>query len=148
MARIVLIALLAVLLATPVAASRVHSFAFVRSDGSLDIKGRNYRLYGIHIPQTGRSCGRTLRPARCGSRAALALDLKIQRISRNRDRSLNAVCWAGEVDLAAYLLNQGWALALPGAPFSYVALERIAQSRGRGLWGFQADSIIIPNRRR
>jgi endonuclease YncB( thermonuclease family) len=121
MARIVLIALLAVLLATPASAARVHSFAFVRSDGSLDIKGRNYRLYGIHIPQTGRSCGRTLRPARCGSRAALALDLK---------------------------LNQGWALALPGAPFSYVALERIAQSRGRGLWGFQADSIIIPNRRR
>ena len=158
MARIVLIALLAALgaglLAMPASAARIHSFAFVRSDGSLDIKGRTYRLYGIHIPQTGRSCGRTLRPARCGSRAALALDFKIQRfvtcqiLSRNRDRSLNAVCWAGEVDLAAYLLHQGWALALPGAPFSYVALERIARAQNRGLWGFQADSITIPNRRR
>lgn len=154
MARLVLIILLAALWATPVSATKVHSFAFVRPDGSLAIKGRTYRLHGIHIPQTGRSCGRTLRPARCGSQAAIALDLKIQRfvtchpVSRNRDRSLNAVCWAGDVDLAAFLVHQGWALALPGAPFSYVALERIARAQKRGLWGFQADSIAFPNRRR
>ncbi len=124
MARIGLIALLmalgAALLALPASAARIHSYAFVRSDGSLHIRGRTYRLYGIHIPQTGRSCGWTLRPARCGSRAALALDFKIQRfvtcqtISRNRDRSLNAVCWAGQVDLAAYLLHQGWGPGLAG----------------------------------
>jgi len=32
---------------------------------------------------------------------------------------------------------------LPGAPFEYFALERIAQARGLGLWGFPADSIIF-----
>ena len=38
-------------------------------------------------------------------------------------------------------LDQGWAIALPGAPFEYVALERFAQSNKRGFWGFQADTI-------
>ena len=152
--RFFLAALLVALLASPAAGAKVHSFAFVRSDGSLDIKGRNYRLYGIHIPQTGRICGRTLRPARCGSRAAIALDFKIQRfvtcepVSRNRDRSLNAICWVGDEDLAAYLLFHGWALALPGAPFSYAALERIARTQSRGVWGFQADSITFRNQTR
>jgi hypothetical protein len=30
----------------------------------------------------------------------------------------------------------------PSAPFEYRALERIAESNGRGVWGFQVDRII------
>jgi endonuclease YncB( thermonuclease family) len=36
--------------------------------------------------------------------------------------------------LGAYLLRRGLALALPGSPFEYQALERIARSQGRGVW--------------
>ncbi len=39
-------------------------------------------------------------------------------------------------DLAAYLLRKGWAAALPGAPFEYQVLERIARTKGLGIWGF------------
>lgn len=128
--------------------------AIVRADGSLRIHGSTVRLYGIAIPLSGQKCITFLRPARCGSRAAVALESRIQgfvychSVNRNGDGSVNAVCFnrrtfysAGE-DLAAFLLGAGLALALPGAPFEYVALERIAQTRQLGIWGFSADAII------
>jgi endonuclease YncB( thermonuclease family) len=131
--------------------------AFVMKDGALRIGQRTVHLHGIHIPDTGRSCDTTMRPSRCASRAALALDRKIQGmvycepVSRNRDRSINAVCRVDPMgasnnereDLAAYLLRQGWAAARPDAPFEYAVMERIARSRGVGIWGFQADSVTV-----
>jgi endonuclease YncB( thermonuclease family) len=86
----------------------------------------------------------------------VALESKIQGfvscrpVLRYRDRSIDAICRTrlqGE-DLGGWLLSQGWALALPGAPFAYHALERIARARQRGVWGFQVDSIVFPNGRR
>lgn len=145
------------LLAPAAAAAEAGRLAFVEPDGSLRWGQRIVHLHGIHIPRSGRFCRTYLRPVRCGSRAALALERKIQglvyceTVSRNRDRSLNAVCETGAVtarlggreDLAAYLLREGWAVALPGAPFAYHALERIARVQGRGVWGFQADSVLL-----
>src|SRR5262249_45322380 len=128
--------------------------ALVQGDGSLLIGTRIVRLYGIYIPPTSRTCVTILRPTRCGGRAAAALEIKIQGFVHcykqgvYADRSISAVCFVrrtfyspGE-DLAAYLLSHGWALALPGAPFEYVALERIAESRGFGVWGFTVDIFL------
>jgi endonuclease YncB( thermonuclease family) len=124
----------------------VSSYAFVNDDGSLRISGRTYRLYGIHIPPTGRTCRSDERPVQCGSRAALALDFKIsgdfvrcEPQQRHDDGTISAVCTASGVDLAAYLLERGWALALPDAPFEYQALEKIARHRGIGVWGFPVE---------
>lgn len=152
----VILAVLAPASSAPVRAARddIVGAAAVRADGLLRV-GRNWiRLYGIYIPSTGRQCRTFLQPKYCGNRAAVALDTKIQGfvfcrpVSRNRDGSLNAFCSVqrrfyndGE-DLGAYLISRGLALAGPYAPFEYVALERIAQNRGLGVWGFQADSRI------
>ncbi len=125
--------------------AQVTSYAFVNDDGSLRIRGRTYRLYGIHIPSTGQSCRSFERPVQCGTRAALALDFKIQGFVRceprdtNSDGTISAYCTTDGVDLAAYLLEQGWALALPDAPFEYQALEKIARHRGLGVWGFPVE---------
>lgn len=125
--------------------AQVSSYAFVNDDGSLRIKGRTYRLDGIHIPATERSCRSFEQPVQCGSRAALALDFKIQGFvrcdtrERNDDGTLSAYCTADGDDLAAYLLERGWALALPDAPFAYQALERIARHRGLGVWGLPVE---------
>ena len=70
-------------------------------------------------------------------------------MGRNPDRSYNGICRVrsrdvtGEayVDLAVWLLEQGWAVALPYAPFEYALLGEIAREKKRGIWGFQADSI-------
>ena len=135
-------------LAPQPARADIESYAIVQDDASLRMRGRTIRLDGIYVPRTERVCRTTIRPVRCAPEAALALEFRIQSfvrcepLSANRDLSVNARCYvrgAGSVlepdeDLAAYLLRQGLALALPGAPFEYAALERIAQSQGRGLW--------------
>jgi endonuclease YncB( thermonuclease family) len=137
-------------------ARALHSYAIVNDDGSLSIEGKRVHLYGIHLPDTERRCRSDISPPRCGSRAMLALDFRVRGFvrcypqTRNADGSLNAVCYVdrssfddGE-DLAAYLLERGLALALPGAPFDYQALERIARQHQRGVWGFPADRVRRP----
>jgi endonuclease YncB( thermonuclease family) len=63
------------------------------------------------------------------------------------DGSLSAVCWSQRsnfsegIDLGAYLIRQGLALAGPDAPFEYRALERIAQTNGLGIWGFHVEGL-------
>jgi len=148
------LAILCLALACGTAVSReLHSYALVQEDASLQIKGKRVHLYGIYLPDTGRHCRSNIRPVWCASRAALALDFRIQGFvhcypqTKNADNSLNAICYVDRgpfddgKDLAAYLLEQGWALALPDAPFDYHALERIARHNHRGVWGFPVDSV-------
>ena len=146
-----LVVLCLALACSAVASRELHSYAFVQDDGSLSIEGKRVHLYGIRLAGKDRRCRRNIKPSRCGSRAMLALDFKIQGFvhcypqTRNANGSLNAICYVdrgrfdeGE-DLAAYLLERGLALALPNAPFEYHALERIARHRHRGVWGDTVD---------
>lgn len=146
---------LASLLALSVpAVADIVSYAIVQPDASLKVQGKTIRLFGIHIPRTERGCLTIIRPIRCGSRAVQALELKVEGFVRCQpqvryDGSLGAFCsvrgegsiLAPPVDLGAWLIEQGWAVALPDAPFEYHTLERIARTRGHGIWGFQVDSI-------
>jgi endonuclease YncB( thermonuclease family) len=127
----------------------ISSYAFVNDDGTLRIRGRTIHLFGIYIPPTNTLCRSFTRPVQCAPRAALALDFKIGAdfvhcdIKRkNQDGSFTAVCRANGEDLAGYLLQRGWAAALPEAPPEYAVLERIARSRGLGVWGFPVDNVI------
>lgn len=110
------------------------------------VSGRTYRLAGIYIPPSEQSCRTFERPVACGSRAKLALEFKIganfvrcERQSKNEDGTLNAVCRVNGEDLAAYLLTQGWAMALPDAPFEYMALEKVARHKNIGVWGIPLE---------
>lgn len=148
------------LMAFPLSAREFSSYAKVNEDGSLQVGTRTVHLYGVYIPPTGQTCRTFFRPPVCGSRAAVALDFKIQgfvhcrQISKNRDRSINAICYVkrthfkeGE-DLGAYLLQQGWALARPEAPFEYQAMEKIAKQQFAGVWGFTVDGVQRRGQRR
>ena len=135
-------------------AYEVTSYAAVNADGTLQIKGKTVRLFGIYIPDTERTCSRNRVPPVCGSRATVALEFKIdgfvscELLERNPDHTYTGVCRVnrsafnqGE-DLSAYLLQKGWAVALPDAPFEYQALEKIARARGFGVWGLPVDRIV------
>ncbi len=131
--------------------------AFVQPDGTLKVGNRTIRLYAIHIPPTDRVCRTFLQPARCAPRAVLQLERMVHgfvwcdAVHGNPDGTVSAVCrvrkndsrLGSRRDLAAELLLHGWAVALPGAPFEYITLERIARAHGRGVWGFQADSVTF-----
>ena len=135
----------------PAIAEELKSYAFVNDDGTLRIKKKTIHLYGIHIPKTSNNCRTTQQPPVCGQRAALALEFKINSfvkceiISENPNGSLTGLCVVnyshfdeGE-DLSAHLLERGWAAALPDAPIEYHTLEKIARSRGMGVWGIAID---------
>jgi endonuclease YncB( thermonuclease family) len=126
----------------------ISSFASVREDSTLEVSGYRIHLYGIYIPPTGQTCHTFIRPVPCGPRASLALEFKlsgefVQCLPRatNADGSITASCKVGNEDLSEWMLQRGWAVARPDAPFEYSALERIAQARGFGVWGIPIDVI-------
>lgn len=130
------------------AAPDISSFAFVQPDGSLKIAGNIVHLYGIYIPPTDQTCYSFIRPMPCGTRASLALEFQIagdfvhcsERAS-NPDGSITASCRANGQDLSEWMLQKGWAVALPDAPFQYAAMEKIARAKGIGVWGIPVDAI-------
>lgn len=140
--------LLCLLLPSWAHAREIVSYAFVQDDATLKVRGKIIHLFGIHVPQTERTCRTFMRPVECSTRAALALDFKIgarfvrcETVRKNADGSLTALCRADGEDLSAYLLSQGWAVALPDAPIKYHTLEKIARRRSLGVWGFHGDVI-------
>jgi endonuclease YncB( thermonuclease family) len=145
-----------VLCAAPAAAYEISSYAAINADGSLRISGKTVHLYGIYIPDTNQTCSRNRNPPVCGSRAVVALNFKIdgfvrcEILKRYDDGSVAGRCRVkashfddGE-DLSAYLLQKGWAVALPDGPFEYQTLEKIARSRQFGIWGTTVDNIVRP----
>ncbi len=131
------------------ATARGTRSAFVNDDGTLRVNGRTVHLFGIHIPETAEDCRSFQRPVKCAPRAALALDFKIAAKGvrckeqwTNNDRSITAICTSDNDDLSAYLLSQGWAVALPNAPIDYRTREEIARHRNLGVWGFAVDPIV------
>lgn len=130
------------------ALSEITSYALVRDDATLEIAGRHVRLAGIYLPDSGRICETNVRPVRCGSRAAQALRFKNRGFlscslkGRYSDGSYAGYCRLEDLDLGTYLIDRGWAVATPDAPFHYHVHERIARHRGFGVWGFQVDSVV------
>jgi endonuclease YncB( thermonuclease family) len=130
------------------ATEMISSFAFVQENGSLKVSGDLVHLYGIYIPPTDHTCYTFIRPMPCGTRASLALDFKISGSfvhcapkATNPDGSIVANCSIGDEDLSEWMLQKGWAVALPDAPFEYAAMEKIARSRQVGIWGIPIDVI-------
>ena len=135
-------------------AYEVWSYAAVNENGTLRITGKTVKLFGIYIPDTERTCSTNWVPPVCGSRAYVALEFKIhgfvhcELLVHNADRTYTGLCRVnvsafdeGE-DLSAYLLQKGWAVALPDAPFEYHTLEKIARHRNLGVWGIPVDRIL------
>ncbi len=133
------------------AAGVIDGPAIVEPDATLIVAGKRIVLDGIYVPEGGRHCDTAVNPPRCGSRAALALESKIQGFvacepkAASRDGRALALCRVGRTpfvegeDLGLYLIRLGLALATPAAPFAYHAEERIARDRGRGVWGTSVE---------
>ncbi|HRD66235.1 MAG TPA: thermonuclease family protein [Candidatus Competibacter sp.] len=127
---------------TTILASDFSSYAFVEDDSTLRIGHQTVRLYGIIIPVFDQGCASTVHPVECGPReAVLALKSKVGSnfvhcdIKEHKpDGSVLATCTANDQDLAAWLIQQGWATAAPNAPPEYAVLEKIARQRGIGMW--------------
>lgn len=130
----------------------IDGIAVVQRDGSLRLDGRTVRLYGVWIPTDRRTCSSVTNPPRCGPSAAIILDNKIDGfvscnlVRRLRDGSYEGICgikgddlFGPPDDIAALMIQDGWALAKPDGPPEYTALQQLAQAQRRGLW---SDGIV------
>jgi endonuclease YncB( thermonuclease family) len=140
--QLLLLSLASAVLPQQTNAQEIVSYAHVQEDGSLKVRGQKIWLYGILIPATDRTCRTYLIPIECGPRAVLALEFKIgpffvscEKKREREDGSITALCRVKDEDLSAWMLRNGWAVALPDAPFEYKALEKIARHHDRGIWG-------------
>ena len=160
LSRLTFLLVVAALAGAPALAETRHR-ALVQKDGTLKLSGVTVRLHGIYIPPSGRTCTTNFRPIRCGSRAVLALDRRVDRFvkcklfGRNADGTRNGACrikdrkdfLGPEVDLGAWMLYHGWAVALPNAPFAYFYLEQQARRMNKGVWAYlRVDSLTFRNR--
>lgn len=140
----------AVLALAPIAAqaAEIAGTATVIDGDTIEIHGTRIRLHGIDAPESRQSCRRADRAWRCGQQAALAVSDFIGRRTvrcdpRDRDRygRVVAVCYVAGVDLNAWMVRQGWALAYRRYSRDYVPAEAEAAHDRAGIW---AGSFISP----
>jgi len=112
--------------------------------GTLDFSGRIVRLYGIDAPDVSQTCRADGREWPCGLEARWAAINRIgshwvtcATVSETAEGGLAAVCYLaglGQMDLNAWLVARGWALADPAATTGYKTQEAAARSAHKGLW--------------
>jgi len=124
--------------------AEINGPARVIDAGTIEIGSSTISLYGVDAPRSDQVCERGGAAWRCGQDAEWALAERFERHwalcdEKGTDSAgrIVAVCYLGGrngIDVNAWLLEQGWALAHADAPDTYHALENAAQRAGRGLW--------------
>jgi endonuclease YncB( thermonuclease family) len=135
---------LAFMLISVPARAEINGPARVIDAGTIEIGNSQIRLFGVDAPASDQLCERGGAAWRCGQDAEWALAERIERHWALCDEKgvsasgqTTAICYLGGrngIELSAWLVEQGWALAHADAPETYRALEIAAQRAGRGLW--------------
>jgi endonuclease YncB( thermonuclease family) len=134
--------LAALLLLIPtVALADVEGPARVIDGDSLEVDGRQIRLYGIDAPEHDQTCKAEGLTWLRGERASLALFGKIGRNpvrceERDRDKygRIVSICFAAGEDVNRWMVREGWAVAYRRFTDRYVSAENEARAAGRNLW--------------
>jgi endonuclease YncB( thermonuclease family) len=111
---------------------------------TLAIGARVIRLRGIDAPEREQYCMNGAQAYPCGARSMEALRMHARQQAldcrgheEDRYGRLLAVCRAGDRDLSAAMVLDGWAVAYGG----YQAEEAVARKNGAGIW---AGSFEMP----
>ena len=128
----------------PAAAEPLVGVPSVIDGDTIEIHGQRIRLNGIDAPESAQICLDVARNKyRCGQKASLALAdfLEAHRptscieVDRDQFRRTVAVCTAGGIDIAEWMVRKGYAVDWPkySAGF-YVKAESAARTAKRGMW--------------
>lgn len=124
------------------AADIIRGRASVIDGDTLEIAGKRLRLHGIDAPESKQLCkdGQGIQ-YRCGQRAALALADKIgsgpvacQARDTDRYNRIVAICSQKGINLNAWMVEEGHALAYRHYSKDYVPQEEAARAAKRGIW--------------
>ncbi len=118
-----------------------RSFLRVIDGNTLFVRGMSIRLFGIDAPEQRQECGYQGGTWNCGRLAARALARRIGKgvvrcEEKRKDRYGRsiAVCFVGEVNLNAWMVSEGWALADPDFAEDFAKQEASAAEHGKGIW--------------
>ena len=122
---------------------------FIAIDGDSLRKGDNeYRMNAINAPELHQTC-KSASGANdpCGHDAQKALralvagkSLECRILETDRYGRFVATCTAGETDINAEMVRQGWAIAYRQHGLDYVAAESQAKKARRGIWQGQFET--------
>ena len=129
------------LIALPAFADVIGKAVVVDGD-TLRMGEERIRLHGIDAPETRQTCQRDETKWLCGQDASRALqdyvrdvDLRCQRLNIDRYGRIVAKCFKPDgMDIGAWMVLNGWALAYRRYSTDYVDAEAKAQVAGLGLW--------------
>ena len=118
-------------------ATELHGVAQLFAGDTLIVQGQTVRLAGVLAPTPGQPC---FSPEEwpCGddSLDALARLTDEQAVScmfSHTNGPLEAYCWLRDVDLNAWMISQGWALAKEDSS-PYLEFQARAVTQERGIW--------------
>jgi endonuclease YncB( thermonuclease family) len=108
---------------------------------TIRIGNTRIRFHGIDAPEAKQTCTVGGKEWSCGQEATNALvrivgERQVSCSQRDLDRygRIVAVCRAGSVNLNAWMVGEGWAVAYRRFSMEYVRDETTAQREKRGIW--------------
>lgn len=133
---------LGILGSSVMAAEPILGVASIIDGDTIEIHGEHIRLDAIDAPESHQFCRQSDgTPWRCGQKSAFALSDVIGRATirceprgRDRYRRVIAICFKGETNLNAWMVEQGWAVAFRKYGLDYVPQEDDARLNRRGMW--------------
>jgi len=123
----------------------LFGIALIIDGDTLLIDGDRLRLQGIDAPELQQECMRNEQSYDCGTEAAqflremLAGRKVICMVRANEDDVALATCEGDGRDVAAAMLESGWAFATPRSGRRNAALEQTARESRLGLWAGTAE---------
>lgn len=125
-------------------AEDITGMAQVRDADSLTIDTVEIRLWAIDAVELNQTCLKATIPWHCGQEAKQALTdqlkgTQLRCTPKDTDRygRIVAECFAGKVNVNAWLVQSGWALAYRRYSRKFVDDENAAQAHRRGIWQSQ-----------
>jgi endonuclease YncB( thermonuclease family) len=144
-----LVASLGTGVADSMSAPAIQGTASVIDGDTIEIHGERIRLDAIDAPESSQLCiDAAGKRYRCGQKSAFALADMIGRSvvscepkGRDRYKRTIAVCFKGDINLNAWMVSQGWAVAFRKYGIDYISQEDEARLARRGIW---AGSFEMP----
>jgi endonuclease YncB( thermonuclease family) len=122
--------------------------ASVIDGDTIDIHHTRIRLSGIDAPESAQTCEVNGTVYRCGQRAAFALSdfigsqtVQCRQTGTDQYHRVIAICRVAGVDLGAWMVAHGWAIAYRKYSRAYISDEEEAHHAQRGIW---AGSFMPP----
>ena len=132
----------------PVSAATLNGKADIVDGDTIKVGGLAVRLAGIDAPEGGQACEREGKTYACGKVATRELGALIggrpvqcEVAGKDAYGRVLGTCRAGDTDLNATMVSEGWALAFVKYSDRYVAAQRAAEEAKAGLW---AGSFVKP----